>query len=148
MHNLDTTLWGIYHVWPILFKSAYEFSAVKSAPPVRYKGTLRSSTSKLMSINPLFSSYYTLYGYCKYHGVLLSIIKCRWASNSVFISSCLCKWTIYRWTWWYEKSICCRECDLLQIQLATFLQWEINMIYLGSLLHKTFAKPKWRRNRP
>lgn len=130
LHNLDSILYGIYHVWPFLFNISCELSAAKSMTytALRYKGTLRPS--KLVSINPFFSSYYTWCGYWKYQGVLLSIMRCRWASNFVFIPCWLCKWTIYRCIWWYERSSCCRECDLLQIQSAAFLQWEINMIYL------------------
>lgn len=131
--NLDSTLGGIYSVWPIIFKIGDKFHAAQGTPctALRYKGALRSR--KLILINPLFSAYYTLYCCWKYRGVLLSIMRCRWDSNSVFVPRCLRKWTIYRCPWWYGKSVCCRECDLLQIQSATSLQWEINMIYLWKL---------------
>lgn len=56
-------------------------------------------------VNPLFSSYCAWYGHCKYRGVLLSSLRRRWASNSVLVPCCLGKWTIYRCTWWYEKSV-------------------------------------------
>jgi len=86
-----------------LFKIAYKFSAAESAPSaaLRCKGTVRSS--ELRSISPSFSSRYTLYGDWKYHGVLLFLVRRRWASNSVFFPCCSCKWTIYRCSWWYEK---------------------------------------------